>query len=873
MLLPFIITKLEHISLPNVVYTAEIEEGHQHDEFLSSVESLTFDRIVIAYTDASKPGKNASLNGYGLYVKPLKLFRKNKKLFITYKGIEVLNLLHTPYSFKESDLSEADAKTFLKNPEFYIKNMVCEKISKSNKSSDISDPFEMGENVTSFLTMLKQSYKALEDMKESILKINPENGKQYKMVDILNAQKFDKEPGFRIEDYPEIFLNTILSYTKKIDGFWDLNEYLILQDPKDQFTYATNIARYASKVIEVETEIQSNMEDSMLQQQKEFMLREKIKAIKSQLETMDSTESEEDEYKKLIKNKKTAKIYPESVQKIIKDENERYSQMMASSPDANITRTYIETLKKLPWRKTEINYLDIKKAREVLDKHHYGLDEVKERIIEHLAVILNNRKHNNNSKNLIPLDSEHEIDLELFKQIKVKDGDNTYNNVPILALVGPPGTGKTSLSKAIAEALQKSFVKISLGGVHDESEIRGHRRTYVGAMPGKIVKSFLKCEVSNPLILLDEIDKMASDTKGDPASAMLEVLDPEQNSKFQDHYLEHEYDLSKVMFIATANEHDGIPAPLLDRVEIIELSPYTITEKIKIAKQHLINKVLEQTSLTPELFKIDDDTLKYIIKHYTLEAGVRGLKRLLDKIARKIVVKVIDDPKLKKFEIKKEMLIDLIGIVKFKEEEREVEEVKGTVTGLAYSIAGGSTLQIEVTAYPGKGEIKLTGQLKDVMQESAQIALTYVRANASKFGINDFDFEGNTIHIHVPEGAIPKDGPSAGVTFTTAIISALSGKTVKNIYGMTGEITLRGKVLEIGGLKEKSFAATQKGLTHVFIPYNNIKNLKDIPDEIKDLLIYIPVKKYSEIYDVIFNGKKPEITIDKSNNKKLSVFY
>ncbi|TNK91345.1 endopeptidase La, partial [Mycoplasmopsis pullorum] len=305
-----------------------------------------------------------------------------------------------------------------------------------------------------------------------------------------------------------------------------------------------------------------------------------------------------------------------------------------------------------------------------------------------------------------------------------------FNNVPILTLVGPPGTGKTSLSNAIAEALNKKFIKISLGGVHDESEIRGHRRTYVGAMPGKIIKGILKAQISNPLILLDEIDKMASDMKGDPASAMLEVLDPEQNSKFQDHYLEHEYDLSKVMFIATANYFEDIPAPLLDRVEIIELSPYTLNEKVKIARDHLLPKVIQQTSLTPKLLQISDETLKFIIKHYTLEAGVRGLKRVLDKLARKIVVKIIDDPKLKSFEVTIDKLDSMLGVIKFKEEEKDDVNAPGVVNGIAYTAAGGSSLEIEVTTYPGKGEIKLTGQLKDVMQESAQIALTYVRANS-----------------------------------------------------------------------------------------------------------------------------------------------
>ncbi|EFF41147.1 endopeptidase La [Mycoplasmopsis alligatoris] len=868
MLLPYIIIDKKDISFPHTVYVAKVDEKQQEKIIIDYLLKGKFERVAIFYNDTNS--KTNSIIPVALYAKPLKFEKIKSEYFLTFKGIERLKLTGDSLNFDENNFTKSEKQTAEEFENVYKNFVRADKLHKSFDSI-IEEIKETQETISSIPNLLYETYSNLEKMNESLLKLNPYTGKKYKLSDVMKLQNIDRENNQDAIENPNVLLSTLLSFTTDLEIYYSSLNLFCVVNPLDYFNSFSNIITYAAGLIELETDIQGTINDNMMVQQKEFLLREKMKVIKSELRSLD-VEEEHDEYSKIIKNKKLKFIYPETVQKIIREENEKHSQMISSSPDANITRTYIDTLKKLPWRKTAKEHLDIKKAREILDKYHYGLDEVKERIIEHLAVILNNRNHSKSNKNIVEIDKEHEIDLNLFKNSKLKESDSVFNNVPILALVGPPGTGKTSLSKAIAEALQKSFVKISLGGVHDESEIRGHRRTYVGAMPGKIIKAILKAEVSNPLVLLDEIDKMASDMKGDPASAMLEVLDPEQNTKFQDHYLEHEYDLSKIMFLATANYYEDIPAPLIDRIEIIELSPYTITEKVKIARNHLLKKVREQTSLSDKLFQISDETIIYIIKHYTHEAGVRGLKRILDKIARKIVVKVIDNPKMKSFEVKKEMLIDLIGIVKFREEELETEEVKGTATGLAYTSTGGSTLQIEVTAYPGKGEIKLTGQLKDIMQESAQIALTYVRANAEKFNIKDFDFENNIIHIHVPEGAVPKDGPSAGVTFTTAIISALSGKTVKNVYGMTGEITLRGKVLEIGGLKEKSFAASQLGLKYVFIPYNNIKNLRDIPDEIKDLITYLPVKKYDEIFDILFLNKEHNLTIDKTNNKDLSKY-
>ncbi|ADV34408.1 endopeptidase La [Mycoplasmopsis fermentans] len=679
---------------------------------------------------------------------------------------------------------------------------------------------------------------------------------------------FETEAIFRANEIKEVAkeYNEENEKTKKVQ---ENKKNLLTKKPKSEKDSKDPIAEAL-----LENEINQKVKSNLEKQQKEFLLREKLKAIKESLSENDSEGDEEDDsFSKLIHDPKLKQIYPESVLKIISTEKERLKGMMSGTPDANVAATYISTLKKMPWRKIEVETLDIKRAKEVLDKNHYGLEKVKERIIEYLSLIINHKNLSKKSDQdkLIDIDKNYQIDMSLFKEDEKNAKLQTeFNNVPILTLVGPPGTGKTSLARAIAEALNKSYIKISLGGVHDESEIRGHRRTYVGSMPGKIIKAIQRAGVSNPLILLDEIDKMSSDYKGDPASAMLEVLDPEQNTKFQDNYLEHEYDLSKVMFIATANYYENIPAPLIDRVEIIELNSYTINEKIKIAREHLIDSTIQQAGLKKEQFNIDDKTLEFIIKHYTAEAGVRGLKRDLDKIARKIVTRIVEGEKIAKFTITKDIVTEMLGTPKFTDHQDTKEPQVGVVNGLAYTSIGGTTLQIEVSSFKSKNSgIKLTGSLKDVMKESANIALSYVRANAEKFDIKDFAFDEREIHIHVPEGAVPKDGPSAGVTFTTALVSALSNKPVPQDIAMTGEITLRGRVFEIGGLKEKSFAAYKKGIKTVFIPKDNEKNLADIPEEVKKVITFIPVETYEEIYNHIFKDQKP--TTDKSDSTKKSI--
>ncbi|MBG0730870.1 endopeptidase La [Mycoplasma sp. 'Moose RK'] len=660
---------------------------------------------------------------------------------------------------------------------------------------------------------------------------------------LLVLDKFDPKSEVDIVEYIKSVTNTVscsptLTFSQKYNIF-KLNSYS--NKIKLLFEYMHTI----NEQINLEEEINIILKSNLDRQQTEFILKEKIKAIRKKL---GEDSKYEDEIDDLISSKIGKIIFPEEVAKTISRESNRLKSMIATSPESNITKTYLDLLVALPWRKVKKDILDIQNVRDQLENAHYGLDEIKKRIIEYLAALIHRRSQTKNDSLLTKIGKEF-ADPNLF--FYTKENKNKGSAIPILTLVGPPGTGKTSIARAIAEAIGKEFVKISLGGIKDEAEIRGHRRTYVGAMPGKIVQAIKKAGVSNPLVLLDEIDKMGSDFKGDPAAAMLEVLDPEQNRFFQDHYLEVEYDLSQVLFVATANEISEIPEPLLDRVEIIELSSYTFLEKVEIAKSHLIPAVLKENSLSEKYFQIDDQTIDYLIRFYTREAGVRGLKRIFDKLARKIIVKLLEKKLEKNQKIDGNFVRELLGIEKYDPDLVDANPQIGAVNGLGYSPHGGSTLQIEVTTIPGRGDIKLTGSLKDVMQESARIALSYVQSRADDFGIN-LDFENTIIHIHVPEGAIPKDGPSAGVTFATAIISALAKKPVSHDIAMTGEITLRGKVLAIGGLKEKSLGAYKSGIKTIFIPQSNTKNLVDIPDEVKTAIRFIPVDSYQQIYDFIF---------------------
>ncbi len=561
----------------------------------------------------------------------------------------------------------------------------------------------------------------------------------------------------------------------------------------------------------LENRINEKVKTRIEEGQKEYYLREKLRAIKEELGDVPDADRDADAIRKRIDENP----YPENIKEKLREELARYEMLPAASGESGVIKTYIDWMLALPWWEESKDNDDLSAAEQVLNEDHYGLEKIKERILEYLAV------------------------KQMTNSLKA----------PILCLVGPPGVGKTSLSRSIARALNREFVKISLGGVKDESEIRGHRRTYLGSLPGRFIQGMKKAGTMNPVFLIDEIDKMASDYKGDPASAMLEVLDPEQNALFSDHYLEEPYDLSKVLFIATANYLDDIPTALRDRLEIIQLSSYTELEKLHIAKDHLIPKQLKENGLKTSQFKLDEDVLLYLIRYYTREAGVRSLERTIATLARKSVLAILKDHK-RSVKITKKLVLEWLGHEKYDYGKREAKNQVGTVTGLAYTAFGGDVLQVEVTHFDGKGKLVITGQLGDVMKESATIAYDYVRANARKYKIKPELFEKNDIHIHVPEGAVPKDGPSAGVTLTTALVSSLSNVKVKADVAMTGEVTLRGNVLPIGGLKEKSMAAHRSGIKTVVIPKANVKDIDDIPQTVKDAIEFVPVEKISQVLDI-----------------------
>ncbi len=575
------------------------------------------------------------------------------------------------------------------------------------------------------------------------------------------------------------------------------------------------IISYAEKekaMGEIEKELNVKIGESTAKTQKEYYLREKLKAIKRELgEDVDGDDSEESILDKLEKNP-----YPEHVKAKVKAELKRYELMPQGTLEASLIKSYIDTLMNVPWyQKTEDND-DLENVKKILDEDHYGLDKVKKRIVEYLAV----KKMTGNLK------------------------------APILCFYGPPGCGKTSLGRSIAKALGRKFFKASLGGISDEAEIRGHRRTYVGSMPGRIISGMKRCGTINPVFLLDEVDKLSSSYKGDPSSALLEVLDPEQNVAFNDNYLEEPYDLSNVLFIATANYLENVPEPLRDRLELIEVPSYTTLEKCEIAMRHLVKKQLLENGLKEEQVTFTKDAILYIIERYTREAGVRELERQIASIMRKIDVELITDPSIEHVDVDEKAVKKYLGVEIFDSSEKEKEAQVGVVTGLAYTQFGGDILPIEVNYFPGKGGLILTGKLGDVMKESASIALDYVKANAARYGINSEIFEKNDIHIHFPEGAIPKDGPSAGVAISTAIYSCLTHKPVDNNVAMTGEVTLRGNALPIGGLREKSLAALRSGIKTIIVPKENEKSVEELPQEVKDNLNIIYMKNVDDALKV-----------------------
>ncbi|MEM1344608.1 MAG: endopeptidase La [Pseudomonadota bacterium] len=578
-------------------------------------------------------------------------------------------------------------------------------------------------------------------------------------------------------------------------------------------------------VLQVEKKIKSRVKNQMEKTQREYYLNEQMKAIQRELsEGDDDGRDELSEYEERIE---AAKMSKEAEEKA-RGELKKLKQMSPMSAEATVVRNYLDWLLSIPWSTKSRVKKDLGRAQRVLDEDHYGLEKVKERIIEFLAV----QKRSSRLRG------------------------------PILCLVGPPGVGKTSLGKSIAKSTGREFIRISLGGVRDEAEIRGHRRTYIGSMPGKIVQSMKKAKTANPLILLDEIDKMGQDFRGDPASAMLEVLDPEQNASFTDHYLEVEYDLSNVLFVTTANTYN-MPQPLLDRMEIIPLAGYTEQEKAEIAKAHLLPKQLREHGLKQREFAITDEELLEVIRRYTREAGVRNLERELAKLARKALTRIVKN-EFKSVEIVPDVLEDYLGVPRHKHGLAEEEDQIGTTTGLAYTSVGGDLLHIEALRLPGKGRMKTTGTLGDVMKESIDAAASYVRAKSPEFGVEPPKFERLDIHVHVPEGATPKDGPSAGIAMVTSIVSVLTQIPVRRDVAMTGEVTLRGNVLPIGGLKEKLLAALRGGIKTVLIPKENVKDLREIPDVVKDGLEIVPVETVSEVLDVALTAKPTPIEWDEN---------
>ena len=623
--------------------------------------------------------------------------------------------------------------------------------------------------------------------------------------------KISKELIRQIDQYED--LEKLIDYvTNNLPVSYELKQQVLeAEDINDRYQVIVSLLLSQVEVISIKNELQKKVKVRVDKHQKEYVLREQLGVIREELG--ENADSEADEYEKKLSELDA----PDYVKEKTKKEIKRFRNMSSSSSESTVERGYIETVLELPWNKMSVDNKDLDHAAQVLDDDHYGLKDVKERILEFLAV-----------RNL-----------------------TSKGESPIICLVGPPGTGKTSIARSIASALEKKYVRISLGGVRDEAEIRGHRKTYIGAMPGRIVNGLRQAGVSNPLMLLDEIDKVSSDYKGDTSAALLEVLDSEQNCKFRDHYIEMPVDLSEVLFIATANEVSGIPKPLLDRMELIEVSSYTENEKFHIAKEHLVEKQKSKNGIKKEQLTITDGALKDIIRLYTREAGVRSLERTIGKLCRKAAREIFKDSEAA-VKVTKTNLKTYLGNPKYSPEKKNDHAEVGIVRGLAWTSVGGVTLEVEVNVLPGKGELVLTGKLGDVMKESAQAALSYVRSISEGYGIDAEFYTKHDIHIHIPEGAVPKDGPSAGITMATAMLSAITDRAVRADVAMTGEITLRGRVLPIGGLKEKLLAAKVIGIKTVCIPKDNEKDLEEISKEITDGMEIVPVDKFSQVEKIAF---------------------
>lgn len=646
-----------------------------------------------------------------------------------------------------------------------------------------------------------------EDLREAMLLGVREAFHRYAAV----VGKISKELIRQIDQYED--LEKLIDYvTNNLPVSYELKQQVLeAEDINDRYQVIVSLLLSQVEVISIKNELQKKVKVRVDKHQKEYVLREQLGVIREELG--ENADSEADEYEKKLSELDA----PDYVKEKTKKEIKRFRNMSSSSSESTVERGYIETVLELPWNRMSVDNKDLDHAAQVLDDDHYGLKDVKERILEFLAV-----------RNL-----------------------TSKGESPIICLVGPPGTGKTSIARSIASALEKKYVRISLGGVRDEAEIRGHRKTYIGAMPGRIVNGLRQAGVSNPLMLLDEIDKVSSDYKGDTSAALLEVLDSEQNCRFRDHYIEMPVDLSEVLFIATANEVSGIPKPLLDRMELIEVSSYTENEKFHIAKEHLVEKQKSKNGIKKEQLTITDSALKDIIRLYTREAGVRSLERTIGKLCRKAAREIFKDSEAA-VKVTKTNLKTYLGNPKYSPEKKNDRAEVGIVRGLAWTSVGGVTLEVEVNVLPGKGELVLTGKLGDVMKESAQAALSYVRSISEEYGIDAEFYTKHDIHIHIPEGAVPKDGPSAGITMATAMFSAITDRAVRADVAMTGEITLRGRVLPIGGLKEKLLAAKVIGIKTVCIPKDNEKDLEEISKEITDGMEIVPVERFSQVEKIAF---------------------
>lgn len=621
----------------------------------------------------------------------------------------------------------------------------------------------------------------------------------------------DTEVSVQVSLNMDKFTNNVASYIMGLSDDEHFENFKIF-DMRQRLEKLYEILQNSIELSFLEEKLSRKVSSRLNKNQREYYLREQLNVIKEELGDGEDLSSELDEYANAI----MSFGFDENIEEMLFKEIRKLSEIPSGSPEGNVIRNYLDKIVALPWKKSKKEKLDVNYTRKILDKEHFGLKDVKDRIVESIAL----RQISNNQKG------------------------------SIICLVGPPGVGKTSIAKSIAKSLNREFVSMRLGGLHDESEIRGHRRTYVGAMPGKILNLLEQCKVNNPVLLLDEIDKVSNDFRGDPSSALLEVLDPEQNNKFTDNYINIPFDLSKVMFITTANTTSTIPSPLLDRMEVIPVSSYTYDEKEKIAIDHLIPKAFKNFSITKRMLDIKVDAVRDMIRYYTRESGVRNLERLIEKVIRKSAVLLVSE-KTKKVIVNSKNLVDFLGKKKYHDDVLEKEDKVGLVNGLAWTEVGGELLTIETDIVKGTGKIQLTGQLGDVMKESAMTAISFVRSKADKFNINEDFYKEKDIHIHVPEGAVPKDGPSAGITMTTAIVSALTNRKVNRQFAMTGEVTLRGRVLAIGGLKEKILAANRYGIKNIIIPKENEVDIEEIPEEIRETLKIYTVSDVCEVLDLV----------------------